>query len=85
MESLKPWESAGQTGLQGQLAGLADPSSYYGYEFQRFNPHASDPTKDPATNSVCSRGWVMYEMKQEHTSLENIFRELTTGGENEQI
>lgn len=34
---------------------------------------------------VCSKGWVLYEMKQEHTSLENIFRELTTGGENEQI
>lgn len=48
MESLKPWESAGQTGLQGQLAGLADPSSYYGYKFQDFNPQAFDPTKDPA-------------------------------------
>lgn len=36
-------------------------------------------------HAVCSKGWVMYEMKQEHTSLENIFRELTTGGTNEQI
>ncbi len=36
-------------------------------------------------HAVCSKGWVMYEMKQEHTSLENIFRELTTGGENEQV
>ncbi len=35
--------------------------------------------------AVCRNGWVMYEMKQEHTSLENIFRELTTGGENEQV
>ncbi|HPS58162.1 MAG TPA: ATP-binding cassette domain-containing protein [Spirochaetota bacterium] len=35
--------------------------------------------------AVCSSGWVMYEMKQEHTSLENIFRELTTGGQNEQV
>ena len=35
--------------------------------------------------AVCSSGLVMYEMKQEHTSLENIFRELTTGGQNEQV
>jgi ABC-2 type transport system ATP-binding protein len=27
--------------------------------------------------------WVIYEMKQEHLSLENVFRELTTGGEDE--
>jgi ABC-2 type transport system ATP-binding protein len=36
-------------------------------------------------HAVCGKGWVMYEMKQEHTSLENIFRELTTGGANEQV
>lgn len=48
MESLQPWQAAGQTGLQGQLAGLADPSSYYGYKFQEFNPTAFDATKDPA-------------------------------------
>jgi len=33
---------------------------------------------------IAERGWVMYEMRQEHTSLENIFRELTTGGADEQ-
>lgn len=27
--------------------------------------------------------WIIYEMKQEHLSLENVFRELTTGGEDE--
>ncbi len=29
--------------------------------------------------------WVIYEMKQEHLSLENVFRELTTGGEDEKV
>ena len=48
MESLQPWQAAGQTGLQGQLAGLADPSSYYGYKFHDFDPQAFDPAKDPA-------------------------------------
>ena len=47
MESLKPWESAGQTGLQGQLAGLADPSSYYGYKFQDFDPNSINVEQDP--------------------------------------
>lgn len=47
MESLKPWESAGQTGLQGQLAGLADPSSYYGYRFQGFDPNSVNVEQDP--------------------------------------
>ncbi len=32
---------------------------------------------------ISSRGWIMYEMKPEHISLENIFRELTAGGDNE--
>lgn len=36
-------------------------------------------------SGICSNGWVLYEMKEEHTSLENIFRELTTGGGNEQV
>lgn len=29
--------------------------------------------------------WTIYEMKQEHLSLENVFRELTTGGEDERV
>lgn len=48
MESLKPYAAAGETGLQGTLAGLSDPSSYYGYRFQAFNPTSYDPTSDPA-------------------------------------
>lgn len=48
MESLQPWQQAGQTGLQGQLAGLADPSSYYGYKFQQFDPQAFNAQADPA-------------------------------------
>lgn len=47
MESLKPWQAAGQTGLQGQLAGLADPSSYYGYKFQDFDPNSINVEQDP--------------------------------------
>jgi ABC-2 type transport system ATP-binding protein len=34
---------------------------------------------------VCGSGWVLYEMKQEHMSLENIFRQLTQGGNNGQM
>lgn len=30
-----------------------------------------------------SKGWTLYELKQEQRSLENVFRELTTGGNNE--
>jgi len=32
-----------------------------------------------------SSGWTLYEMRQEQMSLENIFRELTSGGENETV
>lgn len=35
--------------------------------------------------SIASKGWVLYEMKQEHASLETIFRDLTVGGGNEKI
>jgi len=48
LSALSPYSQAGQTGLQGQLAGLSDPNSFYGYQFQQFNPNAFDPTKDPA-------------------------------------
>ena len=48
LSALSPYTQAGQVGLQGQLAGLADPNSYYGYQFQNFNPTAFDPTKDQA-------------------------------------
>jgi ABC-2 type transport system ATP-binding protein len=34
---------------------------------------------------VSSREWIMYEMKQEHRSLENVFRELTRGGDNGEV
>jgi ABC-2 type transport system ATP-binding protein len=34
---------------------------------------------------ACTSGWTLYEMKQEQVSLENIFRELTTGVENETV
>ena len=31
------------------------------------------------------KNWVLYEMKQEQKSLESVFRQLTAGGENEQV
>jgi len=34
---------------------------------------------------ISSNNWVMYEMKQDQVSLENIFRELTAGGENGKV
>jgi len=36
-------------------------------------------------NMVKDNDWVLYEMKEEQLSLETIFRELTIGGENEQV
>jgi len=35
--------------------------------------------------TVVKNGWVLYEMKQDHLSLENVFRELTAGENNEKI
>lgn len=35
--------------------------------------------------TAVQNNWVIYEMKQEHLSLENVFRELTTGGEDEKV
>ncbi len=35
--------------------------------------------------AAVQNSWVIYEMKQEHLSLENVFRELTTGGEDEKV
>ncbi|HOP63463.1 MAG TPA: ATP-binding cassette domain-containing protein [Spirochaetota bacterium] len=35
--------------------------------------------------AAVQNNWVIYEMKQEHLSLENVFRELTTGGEDERV
>ena len=34
-------------------------------------------------DAIVKNSWVLYEMKQDHFSLENIFRELTAGGDNE--
>ena len=34
---------------------------------------------------ISSENWVLYEMKQDQASLENIFRELTVGGVNETV
>ncbi len=45
---LSGYRDAGGVGTQGMLAGLADPNSFYGYQFEDFNPSAFDPTKDPA-------------------------------------
>jgi len=35
--------------------------------------------------AISSGGWVLYEMKQDHVSLENIFRDLTAGGADETV
>lgn len=84
MESLKPWESAGQTGLQGQLAGLADPSSYYGYKFQEFDPHAFDPSSDPAYQFRLQQGMDSAMNSQAARGLQNsggALKELTAYGQ----
>ncbi len=36
-------------------------------------------------DAAVKNSWVLYEMKQDYLSLENIFRELTAGGDNEKI
>ena len=84
MESLKPWESAGQTGLQGQLAGLADPSRYYGYEFQDFDPQAFDPSSDPAYQFRLQQGMDSAMNSQAARGLQNsggALKELTAYGQ----
>ena len=84
MESLKPWESAGQTGLQGQLAGRADPSSYYGYEFQGFDPQAFDPSSDPAYQFRLQQGMDSAMNSQAARGLQNsggALKELTAYGQ----
>ena len=84
MESLKPWESAGQTGRQGQIAGLADPSSYYGYKFQEFDPHAFDPSSDPAYQFRLQQGMDSAMNSQAARGLQNsggALKELTAYGQ----
>ena len=84
MESLKPWESAGRTGLQGQLAGLADPSSYYGYKFQEFDPQAFDPSSDPAYQFRLQQGMDSAMNSQAARGLQNsggALKELTAYGQ----
>ena len=84
MESLKPWESAGQTGRQGQIAGLADPSSYYGYKFQEFDPQAFDPSSDPAYQFRLQQGMDSAMNSQAARGLQNsggALKELTAYGQ----
>lgn len=84
MASLQPWQQAGQTGLQGQLAGLADPSSYYGYRFQGFDPTAFDPTKDPAYQFRLQQGLGSAMNSQAARGLQNsggALKELTAYGQ----
>lgn len=44
---LAGYRGAGQTGMQGYLAGLADPNSYFGYQFQQFDPSSVNLQQDP--------------------------------------
>ncbi len=47
---------------------------------------SSDTEARPAiSHAVFSSNWLLYELKQEQASLENIFRELTSGVDNEQV
>jgi ABC-2 type transport system ATP-binding protein len=42
-----------------------------------------DDLRPQIFDAVVKNSWVVYEMKQDYLSLENIFRELTAGGSNE--
>ena len=65
---LAGYRGAGQAGTQGLLAGLADPNSYFGYQFQGFDPSSINIQDDPgyqfrlqqglgaAQNSQAARG-----------------------------
>lgn len=44
---LSAYRGAGQTGTQGYLAGLANPNSYFGYQFQQFDPSSVNIQQDP--------------------------------------
>jgi ABC-2 type transport system ATP-binding protein len=46
---------------------------------------ASSEVRPEIFKVISSNNWVMYEMKQDQQSLENIFRELTAGGENGKV
>jgi len=45
----------------------------------------SDDVRPVIFEAAVKNGWVIYEMRQEFESLENIFRELTSGGNNGEI
>lgn len=77
----------GLASMLGSIQGVRNVTSIDGEEFTSamVSVQGDAEVRPEIFKNVGSSGWVLYEMRQEHTSLENIFRELTTGGENEKV
>jgi ABC-2 type transport system ATP-binding protein len=76
--------------LSGELTGISGVNRVDQRPDDRFTSAAivysgENDIRPDVFRLVSSREWIMYEMKQEHRSLENVFRELTRGGENGEV
>jgi len=73
--------SAALKNLDGVTSITRDPDN----EFTSLSvtTQASSDVRPEIFQTAVQNSWTLYEMKQEQQSLENIFRELTTGGSNE--
>lgn len=62
-----------------------DPIDDRNFTSMMVTASGSDDLRPVIFHAAVENGWVIYEMKQEYASLENIFRELTSGGSNGEI
>lgn len=62
-----------------------DPLDDSDFTSMRVTASGPDDLRPVIFHAAVKNGWVIYEMKQEYESLENIFRELTSGGNNGEI
>ena len=74
-------------GLQSALAGISGIKHIAGIDGDEFTSASIDVSpgsevRPDIFKTAVEKNWIIFEMKQEHLSLENIFRELTTGGAN---
>lgn len=78
------------SGLKGALSGIAGVKNIASVDGEEFTSavlsvdHQAE-VRPEIFRAAVRNNWVIYEMKQEHLSLENVFRELTTGGEDEKV
>lgn len=70
-----------------EICGDAGIEMIYDNDFTSImiNSTDSEDLRPLIFDAAVKNGWIIYEMKQESESLENIFRELTAGGNNGKI